>query len=287
MADNIGVRPNTSGASVQVVTDELNGIHYPVYKDVGLNAAEEKDKNYRVVNKFGSSLAITELGFTVISHGEAYQVPTVAQSLEFVSDSAADALSGAGMWELTIEGLDSLWARQTVSVASHATDGTIVVAIPGIWLRVFRAKVSLSGTYATLIAPSHVGNITIRGAGAGAVWAKIINTDIPHGQTQIGAYTVPAGETAYIGEVTAHTESNKPVNVFGFKREGANIITPPYSSMRAFTEIIGIEGSEPVSKKTWVGPFPEYTDFGYLAKRANVGTASCSIDFEILLVKNE
>jgi hypothetical protein len=119
------------------------------------------------------------------------------------------------------------------------------------------------------------------------VWATIINIDIPHGQTQIGAYTVPKGETAYIGEVTVHTETNKPINIFGFRRDGANIITPPFTSMRAFTELIGIEGSEQVAKKAWQGPFLEYTDFGYLGKKTVAGTASASIDFEILLIKND
>lgn len=32
MADNIGVKPNTSSAAVSVATDNVNGIHYPVYK---------------------------------------------------------------------------------------------------------------------------------------------------------------------------------------------------------------------------------------------------------------
>jgi hypothetical protein len=286
MADNIYVNEGTATDRKTVVTDELNAIHYPVYKDIALSAAEGNDTNYRVVNKFGSSLTITNAGFTVISHGASYQTPTTPMSLEVVSDDIGDALNGIGAWELTIEGLDANWQLQTATVATNATNGTTAAAIPGTWLRLFRAKVSKSGAYATLAVASHIGNITIRGVSGGLTWAQIINTDIAHGQTQIGAYTVPVGETAYIGEVIVHTESNKPVNVFGFKREGSNIITSPYSTMRAFTEIIGVEGSETVAKKSWVGPFPEYTDFGWLAKRSNAGTASCSIDFEILLVKN-
>jgi hypothetical protein len=283
---SIKVNPSTNPEAVDVPTDKINGIDYPVYKDVILNASEGKDPNYRVVDKFGSSLNVTAAGFTVISHGDAYQTPVTAQALEFVSGNAGDALNGAGMWEIVIEGLDATWNLTITTVSAHATDGTIAVLIPGTWMRVFRAKVSASGTYATLTDPSHLGLITIRNVGAGVIWAQIITTDIPHGQTQIGAYTVPAGETAYVGEVVIHTETNKPVNVFGFKREGANIISAPFSSMRAFTEIIGIEGSESVSKKSFTGPFPQYTDFGYLALKTSAGTASCSIDFEIILVKN-
>jgi hypothetical protein len=32
MPDNIGVKPNTTTCSVQVATDEINEIHYPIYK---------------------------------------------------------------------------------------------------------------------------------------------------------------------------------------------------------------------------------------------------------------
>ena len=124
------------------------------------------------------------------------------------------------------------WDEKTVSVAAHATDGTIAVPVTGTWMRVFRAYVSKSGTYATLTSPSHIGAITIQGAGGGDIWASIINIDIPHGQTQIGAYTVPKGHTAYVGEVTIHTETNKPVNVFGFMREGANIVTAPFNTIK-------------------------------------------------------
>ena len=286
MLDNVPIEPSEHHNKVDIAVDNINGLLYPVYKDIGLVAAEGKDSNHRIVNKFGSSLIVDDSGFSVISQSGTYQVPTSAQSLEFVSDNVGDALNGIGLWEITIEGLGANWELQTKVMAAHVTDGTIAVAIDGTWLRIFRAHISASGAYATLTTPSHIGNITIRSAGAGVVWAKIINTDISHGQTQIGAYTVPAGETAYIGETVVHTESNKSINVFGFKREGANIVTPPFNTMRIFTKIINIEGSQPVSKKSWQGPFPAYTDIGYLAKRASAGIASASIDFEILLVKD-
>jgi hypothetical protein len=240
---------------------------------------------HRIVDKFGSSIAVTDASFVPIAHGEVYQVPTTAQSLEFVSDDTQDALDDVGMHELTIEGLDANWALQTVSMPAHATDGLTAVAITGTWLRVFRAYVSKSGAYATLTTPSHVGTITIRNSGAGVTWATIINTGIPHGQTQIAAYTVPAGEVAYLGETNISTETNKAIDVFGFRRGDANDITTSYDgTMRSFTEVIGLEGGQSYSSKTWKGPFDQYSDMGYLAKRTAAGTASVSIDFEILLI---
>jgi len=240
---------------------------------------------HSIIDKFGSSIAITNTGFTVIAHGEVYQVPTTAQSIEFVSDNAGDALNGAGMFELTIHGLDANWDLKTEHVAAHATDGTIAVAIPGTWIRVFRAHTSKSGSYASLTVPSHLGNISIQNSGAGVLWAKIINTGIPHGQTQVAAFTVPASKVGYLGEVNVSTETNKAVDVFGFKRDNANdVVTPFDGTMRSFTEIIGLEGGQSYASKTWKGPFDQYTDLGYLAQKTAAGTASVSIDFEILLI---
>ena len=256
-----------------------------VTTDFLLEVKKGNIEGHRIVDKFGSSIAVTDGGFTVVAHGEVYQVPTTAQSLEFVSDDAGDALNGVGMFELMIHGIDANWALQTESVAAHATDGTIAVAIPGTWLRVFRAHISKSGTYASLTAPSHLGNIDIQNAGAGVLWAKIINTGIPHGQTQIAAFTVPEGQVGYLGETNISTETNKAIDVFGFKRDNANDITTPFDgAMRSFTEVIGLEGGQSYASKTWKGPFDQYTDLGYLAKRTQAGTASVSIDFEILLI---
>jgi hypothetical protein len=189
------------------------------------------------------------------------------------------------MRELTIEGLDANWELQTTVTAAHATDGTIPVAVAGTWLRIFRAYVTKSGTYATLTAASHLGNITINTSGGGVLWASIINIDIPHGQTQIAAYTVPKGEVAYLGETNVSTEVLKAVNVFGFRRANSNdVITPFDGTMRSFTEIVGVEGGQTYASKTWKGPFDQYSDLGYLGKSTGAGTNSASVDFEILLI---
>lgn len=242
-------------------------------------------KGHEIINKFGSSDIVNDSTFTVIAHGGKYQVPTTAQSLEFVSNNIGDALNGVGMFELTIIGLNGSYEKIECVVPAHATNGTLAVAIPDKFIRVYSAYVSASGTYATLTSPSHLGTITIQSIGGADVWAKIDSNLISHGQTQIGVFTTAKNYDAYIGNTSIHTESSKPVSVFGFKREGANIITPPYDTMRAFTEIIGIEGSESPLRKSWLGPFPEYTDFGHLALGSTPSLVSCSIDFEILLIQ--
>lgn len=275
---------NQEGANPKIITPDDR---FPV-EDLLLEVKKGNVAGHSIVDKFGSSVAITDAGFTVIAHGEVYQVPTTAQSLEFVSSDVGDALNGSGMFELTVHGLDANWNLQTIAVAAHATDGTIPVAITGTWLRVFRAYVSKSGTYASLTAPSHIGNISISNSGAGVLWAKIISNGIPHGQTQIAAFTIPKGKVGYLGETNISTETNKAVNVFGFRRSNANDVTTPFDGvMRSFTEIVGVEGGQSYASKTWKGAFDQYTDLGYLAQRTSAGTASVSIDFEILLVDRD
>lgn len=241
---------------------------------------------HKIISKFGSNDNITEAAFTVVSHGGLYQTPITAQQLEVVSSDIGDALNGAGMRAITIEGLDANFELQTTTVSTHATDGTIAVAVPGTWVRVFRAYVSASGTYATQTSGSHIGIITIRNSSAGVTWAIIGNEGFPHGQTQISAYTVAKNKTAYIDGISINVETSKPVNIFGFLRENANVVTAPYSAMRAFTELVGLESPINKSKKSWYGPFPECTDVGFLAKRLSTGIAGVTVDFEIMLIDN-
>lgn len=66
----------------------------------------------------------------------------------------------------------------------------------------------------------------------------------------------------------------------------ANIVTPPYGAMRAQAAFTGVTDNQDLHSKTWMGPFPEYTDFGFMAARSSAGSSSVSVDFEILLVDN-
>jgi len=240
---------------------------------------------HSIVHKFGHSDNIDNSGLVPICNGEVYATPTSAVSLEFVSSDAADALDDAGMHEITVVGLDANFDEQTVVTAAHATDGLIAVAISGTWIRVYRAFISSSGTYATQTAVSHVGTITIRVAGAGATYAIIaLDESFPLGQTQIGVYTVPAGKTAYLGNMFIVTESTKLVTIMGFVRHRADDVVSPYGAMRLFTVFPGTTDNVTLAPKTFMGPHPEKTDIGFMAVAETASAQSVSVDFEIVLV---
>ena len=257
-----------------------------ILKDFYMELAAGNISGQSVEHKFGSNPAVGT-SFVPVCQGGVYQTPTSAVSLEFVSDNAADALDDTGMHELTIIGLDANWAEQTVVTAAHATNGTTAVAVSGTWLRVYRAYVSKSGTYATSAAASHVGQITIRVASAGATYAVIEDNDFPRGQTEIGAYTVPLGKTAYISYALVEVDANKTADVLFFQRPLANDTSSSYTgTMRVVFELGGIAGGvDYYQPKAPLGPFVGPCDLGFLAK-VTATTGEVDVDFEIILRTN-
>lgn len=241
----------------------------------------------QTIEKFGYNANIGT-GFTPVCSAGVYRTPTSAVSLELLSSAAADAQNGVGARTITIEGLDANWEFQSVTTSTNATNGTTATAISGTWLRVFRAWVASSGTYATQSSGSHVGTITIRVAGGGATWANIpLVNSFPVGQSLIGAYTVPLGYTGYIflKEVTADT--GKTIDAAYFIRENADDVTTPYTgTMRVKSLKSGLSGGSGFStgeNRVPLGPFIGPTDIGFLASGAS--TPEVSVEFEIFLIQ--
>ncbi len=239
------------------------------------------------IHKFGENDAVGT-SFVPVAQGGVYQMPTAAVSLEFVSSSAADAIDDVGMHEITIEGLDENWEIKNQVVAAHATDGTIAVAIPTTWLRVFRAFVSASGTYASATSSSHVGTITIRVASAGATWAVInLNTALAVGQTEIGLYTVPIGKTAYLTNAIVNVQATKIGSILFFQRPNADDVSTPFTgTLRTVFQLGSIlGGEETIIPKVPIGPFVGPCDLGFLA-HVNASTGEIDVDFELILIDN-
>jgi len=256
--------------------------------DFFFEASKGNVDGHSIVHKFGHSDAV---GTTIVpvASGNVYQTPTSAQSLELVSTLAADNQAGTGARSITIVGLDANWEEQTVVANMHATDGTIAEAVTGTWIRVYRAYVTPlgSGTYASASAGSSAGVISLQGTGGGALWARLdFHGGFALSQSQIGAYTVQKGKTAYVGNINIEVDTAKEIDIVFFQRTDANVVTPPYGAMRAISPFTGITDKQDLRPKTWHGPYNEYTDIGFMASRSSPGTSSASVDFEIMLVDN-
>ena len=251
-------------------------------KDFLLEVQKGNVPGYSLIDKFGRNPSVGTTISTITTTGN-YPTPTAAVSLEFVSDNANDTSAGTGARSVTLVGQDPNGDEQ---IETFATNGLTAVAIPGTWLRVYRLFVATSGTYADSINSSHLGNLTVQVSGGGAVWARVLalTGNFGLGQSQIGVYTVPSGFTAFLLSSNYSIDTNKTVDLYLFKREGILTVSAPFSAMRLQALYEGVTGADHVPKLTR-NKFPENTDFGYMAATSS-GTASVSVEFEVLLIDN-
>lgn len=235
------------------------------------------------VHKFGENDAVGT-SLVPVSQGGVYRTPTSAVTLAAISTDADDTLAGAGAQQITVIYLDSNWVEQTdVIDMNGATESTDTITDV---LRLYRVFVSRSGTYATQSAASQQGTITVRVSGAGETWAVLetVATGFGVGQSQIGAYTVPAGYTAFILSSFITVDGNKEANVYFFTRTNADDITTPFTgTLRVQNEYKGVSGSIVIPHKTYES-YPEKTDIGFMAL-TSTGTVEVTTEFELLLVR--
>lgn len=253
---------------------------YGVKKDFLLEVRRGNIPGASIVQKFGQALVGTTLA--PVAFGNVYQMPIAATALEIVSDSGNDTALGSGATELTIIGIGSDFLEKTVVIP---TAGVTPVAI-GSFLRVYRAFVSGSGTYASQSTMSHDGVILIRVASAGATWATITEFAAGKGfsQTQIGWYTVPADKTAYCLSRHVTVDSTKVIDAFFFQRGGIDVVSAPFTPMRLVQHLDGIGQGVNYQPYSPLSVFPGKTDIGFMGKVA-AGTGSISVDFQLLLIQ--
>lgn len=236
---------------------------------------------HSIIHKFGSALATTTL--KPISLILDYQTPTAPVALEVVSDAGADATGGIGATKITVVGLDANW-DEVIQVIDMA--GVTPVAIPTSLFRLYRWYVSESGSYATSTVGSHVGNLSIQVAGAGAVWSTIPIVPLARGQSEIAAYTIPIGFTGYLVSKSVHVASTKICDFYFFQRPNADDVITPYTGTFRITELeSGVDSQSDTLFRAPKGPHVGPCDIGFMAKM-NTGSAVVSAEFELLLIQD-
>lgn len=294
MANDNGIKKlhRTTGRMIREDDTHINmadyeaNSHVDYYKkvlDFGLEASKGNVPSHSIIHKFGRNSAVSST-FVPICSGGFYRTPTSNTALEVVSSSANDTSTGTGARQITYEGLQSSGGNLVVVTNTLSMNGTTAVALPDSLIRLYRWYVSESGTYASQSAGSHAGNLTIRVSGGGATWSTIPLNGFPVSESQIGAYTVPTGYTAYVGQITFSVESDKEAEILMFKRNGVLNTTAPYDAMRLVTEINSAKGTSTIYFDAPL-KFEEETDVGFMGKLKS-GTGPMTIDFEIKLVQN-
>ena len=270
-------------ALVEPIPTINNGTFVPT-EDILTSAARGELEGGFVVYKFGANDGVGT-SIEPVSLSGNYRTPTTATSLEILSDDGDDTLLGAGARSVLVQGLNGS-GDQIQEIVNLS--GTTPVALQNSYLRIYRAYVYSSGTYATQSAPSQQGTITIRETGAGQTWA-IINTidgGFGVGQTEIAVYTVPKGYYCLLLDKSISVNSNKLMNVYFFQRTNILDTTAPYNgTMRLVEKQIGVSGYINIFSRTRISKFEELTDVGFMAETQS-GTGEISAEFELLCLDN-
>ena len=253
-----------------------DNLYRPVYHEI----SAKRVGNDFVVHKFGANASVGTT-FVPISRGGVYQTPQVsgATTLRVAAGNANDTAAGTGAREVALQGLDTNGNEITEYVATAGTSASS--ATTNSFLRLYRAWVSESGTYATQTAGSHSDDIVIENGAGGTTWATIDATDFPKGQTDIAVYSIPTGFTGYVTDFTVATDATKTTDVLLFNRTGILQTAAPYDAMRNkfnFSISGGVQEIVFASPIRFAGP----CDLGFMAK-VDVGTAAVSVDFEIVV----
>lgn len=236
---------------------------------------------HSIVHVHGHATVATTL--VPITNALVYQTPTAAVSLEVVSADADDTSAGAGARTVWIEGLalDGSVVTQTVSM-----NGLTAVPIPTDLWRLIHWEVATSGVYATTTTGSHEGVLTIRVAGAGATWSTIPVVAYPHSHAEDGWYTIPNGYRGYILSMSATADSTKSIDVVILKREEADIVVAPFSTMKVVADATGVAGEVRISEtRSVMNALGEMTDLGFMGKVGS-STGDITVHMELLLIKD-
>ena len=149
--------------------------------------------------KFGYNSDINGTEETVWAAGGNYPWASAAFTAYVSSSSILDTGIGTGAQTVTVQGLDENYVQQSVTVTLNGQAQVQVGDASG-WLRVNRVFVVTSGAGGTAAGDIYVSvSGALLGIPTGAIYAKI---DAGDNQTQQAIYTVPAGHSVYLDDVS-------------------------------------------------------------------------------------
>ncbi len=247
-----------------------------------LNIAEDKIPKHKSVHKFGRNDAVGT-SFVPVAMGGVYQTPlsSSATTLRIAAGNANDTAAGTGAREVLLFGIDENGDHASEAVATAGASASSATSTT--FMRLYRAYVSSSGTYATQSAGSHAGDIVIENGAGGTTWATLSSTDFPKAQSEIGVYTIARGKKGYIPNMKIFADSTKTTDIIFFQRTDILRTSAPHAAMRMATDITITGGESDIMVSTPMGPFIGPCDIGFMAK-VDQTTAAVEVDFEIIEV---
>lgn len=230
--------------------------------------------------RFGRNTAIGSV-YTPVTRSGFYRTPqaTAAVALRVkAGGNVNDTALGSGAREVTLVGLNAsgnVITESLVTAGASASETTSQT-----FIRLTKAFISKSGTYATQTAGTQAGTITIENAAGGEDWAMISDGSLGKAVSEMAVYTTPRNTAAAIFNVTVSSDSDKKANIVMFKRENILETAAPYSPMSLVVEYPQSSGlvDMPFDPPLY---FPPLCDFGFLASVA-ASTVDVSIGFDMV-----
>lgn len=255
----------------------------PGFFDYGTEVALGRMAGRKIIKKFGRNPDIGTTEADIRPQGGVYPWATTPFGLDAVSTSADDTVGGAGVNSVNVQGLDPNFDEIEIEIPVNGLART--TAVTPLFIRTNRCFNGACGTYSTTTDGGNFGTVLVRRIGEPIIEVGIVNEDgIPQGQSQVGRFTVPRGFQLLVYAVYFWIDSGKAATISMWQRQGANIITAPFTSKRLVNKYDGINQSEQINFKT-PKIFPEFTDIWFSAF-VPMTSASISIDMEIMMIKN-
>jgi hypothetical protein len=160
--------------------------------------AEGSVAGAKFIYKFGFNADINGAEETVCENGGVYVYPTTAARMYVNSTSADDTAGGTGVRSIRIFGLDANYNEVSEDFAMTGQSQSLTA---NTYIRVYRAYALTAGSLGTSSGSIYIAN----GAGldgsfipTGSILANLGSNN----QTQLALWTVPAGYTFYLSDVT-------------------------------------------------------------------------------------
>tara|TARA_R110000868_G_scaffold78257_1_gene223447 strand:- start:324 stop:1592 length:1269 start_codon:yes stop_codon:yes gene_type:complete len=260
----------------EVVQQMFGGWPKRIYDHTDLAISRGHSIGYRTLYKFGYNPDVDTQEETVWGNAGNYIWLDSAVNMFVSSTSVNDSGTGTGARTILIQGLDENYneIEETITL-----NGQTQVTTQLSYLRIYRSFVTLAGSNEGTSGIIYIGS----SGSTGGVPNSSVYASISIGnQTQIAAYTVPAGYTLYVDEINftaAVSQSNKLVHCkFNSRDYESNVFRTRFVQV--------IQSNQLIQSFKYPQGFAEKTD---LECRVSTDTSNTAIgaSFQGVLIKNE
>jgi hypothetical protein len=247
-------------AAEQVILDDIVANHsgeplvpINVYDPIQLSAGNYAQTS--VLHRFGRTVNMSTTDMQPVAIGNTYPMKPASQAtaLRIKAGDPADETNSSGARAITLEGID-----ETGNAIIETLDTTGAVAsatTAATFTRLTTAYVSESGSFSA----AHVGRIEIEDATGSEIWATIAEDYSPRGVSEIAAYSVPNGTTAFVRQIVFATAIDKEAFIVLYAREQNLSDTAPYAPWRAVQSWKSTQTLASMTFDAPIGPFSAQT----------------------------